>query len=310
VQSPAPGQNPSNVTVTATAYASAPITQFTVCLDGQAAYQSTDGSTNISTAISMSAGQHLLWAIASDAKGDSERSEVRLIQVGPPLPSSTVLPTPPADAQVLTQMQNDSSTWSICSDCAAGTNDTNNYSMTFHQKQPSLSGSSFEMFGGGPPWTNVLFKDIIPGTTSKTHFLWDFWVYHDPAAESHFWTSEFDSYVVLSGKEFMIGTQCDFGDGYWATWDSQGDRWVLNGIPCPHWTPGWHHVQWYEELVSPTQYRYDTLVFDDVGYGFNQTWTVNSTPWQDQIGLQYQLDQDSTGTPLHEWVDKVTLTMW
>lgn len=310
LQSPAPGQNPGNVTVTATAYASADITQFTVCLDGQTAYQSTDGSTTISQSVSMPAGQHLLWATAADAKGDSERSEVRLIQVGPPPPSSTVLPTPPADAQVLTNMQNDSSTWSICSDCAAGTNDTNNYSMNFHQAQPSLSGSSFEMFTGGPAWTNVLFKDILLGTTSKTHFIWDFWVYHDPAVESHFWTSEFDSYVVLSGKEFMIGTQCDFGDGYWATWDSQGDRWILNGIPCPHWTPGWHHVQWYEEIVSPTQYRYDTLVFDGTGYGFNQTWTVNSTPWQDQVGLQYQLDQDATGTPLHEWVDKVTLTMW
>jgi hypothetical protein len=28
------------------------------------------------------------------------------------------------------------------------------------------------------------------------------------------------------------------------------------------------------------------------------------------IGIQYQLDQDPTGTPLHEWVDNVTLTMW
>ena len=28
------------------------------------------------------------------------------------------------------------------------------------------------------------------------------------------------------------------------------------------------------------------------------------------IGIQFQLDQDPTGTPLHEWVDNVTLTMW
>jgi hypothetical protein len=27
-------------------------------------------------------------------------------------------------------------------------------------------------------------------------------------------------------------------------------------------------------------------------------------------GIQFQLDQDPSGTPLHEWVDKVTLTMW
>ena len=105
----------------------------------------------------------------------------------------------------------------------------------------------------------------MPGTTPNTHFLWDFWVYHDPAAEAHFWSSELDFYVVLAGNEFMAGSQCDFGDGYWATWDSQGSRWVLNGIACPHWAPGWHHVQEYDELPNSTQYRYDTLVFDGTG---------------------------------------------
>ncbi len=109
----------------------------------------------------------------------------------------------------------------------------------------------------------------------------------------------------------MIGSQCDFGDGYWATWDSQGDRWVLE----------WNSLSALDAGLAPrsvstmsvlnsTQYRYDTLVFDGMPYGLNQTWNANSTTWQDQIGLQYQLDQDPTGTPLHEWVDNVTLTMW
>jgi hypothetical protein len=310
LQNPAPGENPSNVTVNATAYATAAITQWTVCLDGQAVYQADKAATSISQAITIPTGQHLLWASVADAAGDSDRSEIRLIQVGPPPPSSTVLPTPPPNAQVLTEMQNVAANWSICSLCAAGTNNTNDYTMTFDQSQPSLSGSSLEMYAGGPSWSNVLFKDIIPGTTHYTHFLWDFWVYHDPAVEAHFWSSELDFFAVLSGNEFMIGTQCDFGDGYWATWDSNGARWVLNGIPCPHWTPGWHHVQWYDELINSTQYRYDTLVFDGTPYGINQTWNVNSTTWEDQVGLQFQLDHDPTGTPLHEWIDKLTLTMW
>ena len=78
------------------------------------------------------------------------------------------------------------------------------------------------MYADGPQWTNVLFMDMMPGTSSNSHFLWDFWVYHDPAAEAHFWSSELDLWQVLGGNEFMIGSQCDFGDGYWATWDSQG----------------------------------------------------------------------------------------
>jgi hypothetical protein len=311
LQTPAPGENPGNVTVNATAYASATITQWTVCLDGQAAYQANNAATTISQAISIPTGQHLLWASVQDSLGESNRSEIRVIQVGTPAPAAAPVPTPPANATVQTEMQNVKANWSICSACAAGTNVTNNYTMTFNQSQPSLSRSSLEMFAGGPRWSNVLFKDIMTGTTSNTHFLWDFWVYHDPAVEAHYWSSELDFYVVLSGKEFMIGSQCDFGDGYWATWDSDGARWVLDGIACPHWSPGWHHVQEYDELVNnATQYRYDTLVLDNTPYALNQTWNVNSTTWQDQIGLQYQLDQDTSGTPLHEWVDNVTLTMW
>lgn len=310
LQSPAPGENVSNVTVNATAYATAAITQWTICLDGQAVYQANNPATSISRAITIPKGQHLLWASITDAQKESDRSEIRLVQVGPVPAGPTAVPTPPANATVLTQMQNDKSKWSICSQCAAGTNNTSDYSMTFDQSKPSLSGSSMEMYAGGPSWSNVLFKDILMGTTPHTHFLWDFWIYHDPAVEDHFWASELDFYVVLSGNEFMAGTQCDFGDGYWATWDSNGNRWLLNGIPCRHWTPGWHHIQEYDEVINPTQYRYDTLVVDGVPYGINQTWNTNSTPWQDQVGLQYQLDHDPSGTPLHEWVDKVTLTMW
>ncbi|MFP5248276.1 MAG: hypothetical protein ACLGP3_00440 [Acidobacteriota bacterium] len=46
------------------------------------------------------------------------------------------------------------------------------------------------------------------------------------------------------------------------------------------------------------------------GYGLNQTWNIDDTPWPDMIGIQFQLDQDTSGTPLHEWVDNVNLTMW
>jgi hypothetical protein len=310
LQSPSPGQNPSHVQVNATAYGPATVTQWKVYLDDQVVYQTNTPASSISQGIDIPAGQHLLWANAADAKGDSNRSEIALIQVGPPPPSSTVLPTPPANAQVLSEMQNDTANWGICSLCAHGTNTTGSYSMTPFQNQPSQSGSSLEMYADGPQWTNVLFMDTLLGTSSNSHFLWDFWVYHDPAAEDHFWASEFDLWQVLGGNEFMIGSQCDFGDGYWATWDSQGNAWILNGIPCPHWAPGWHHVQWYVERISPTSYRYDTLVFDGQAYGLNQTWNVNNTTWPDMIGIQYQLDQDPSGTPLHEWVDNVTLTMW
>jgi hypothetical protein len=222
-----------------------------------------------------------------------------------------MLPTPPGNAEVLREMQNTTTDWTDCSLCAEGTNDTTNFWMAPFQNQPSISGSSRELFADGLPWTNVLFIKTMPGTSRASHFLWDFWVYHDPASAANIWSAEFDLWQVLGGKEFMIGSQCDFGDGYWDTWDSANNRWITNGIACPRWAPStWHHIQWYVERVTATQYRYDTLVVDGQGYGINQTWTVNPTPWPDAIGIQYQLDQSANGASIHEWIDNVQLTVW
>jgi len=311
LKSPNPGQNPNHVQVNAIAYGPSAVTGWIIYLDDLIVYQTNVVTSTISQEINLTDGHHLLYARAWDAHGNYVTSGTLLIQVGTPPPSSTVLPTPPENAEVLQEMQNTTADWKICSDCAHGTSSTTNYWMAPFQTSPSMSGSSRELFAGGPAWTNVLFIKTMPGTSTASHFLWDFWVYQDPTTAAHIWSSEFDLWQVLGGREFMIGSQCDFGDGYWSTWDSAGNRWILNGIACPRWAPNtWHHIQWYVERVSPTQYRYDTLVVDGHPYGLNQTWTINSTSWQDMICIQYQLDQDSTGTPVHEWVDNVQLTMW
>ena len=310
LQSPQPGQNPNHVQVNAIAYGPSTVTGWIIYLDDRIVYQTNVVSSTISQQIHLTNGQHLLYARAWDGQGDYNTSGTLLLQVGPPPPSSTVLPTPPDNAEVLKEMQNNTADWTTCSVCAHGTNNSANYWMAPFQNRPSMSGSSLEMYVDGLPWTNVLFIDTMLGTSSNSHFLWDFWVYHD-STTAGIWSSEFDLWQVLGGREFMIGSQCDFGDGYWSTWDSAGNRWILNGIACPRWAPNtWHHIQWYIERVSPTQYRYDTLVVDDHPYGLNQTWTINYTSWPDMVGIQYQLDQDSTGTPIREWVDNVNLTMW
>ena len=202
MQSPEPGQNQSHVQVTASAYVADTVSKWMVCLDDQPVYQTTSPDRFISQGLDMSPGQHLLYVRAWDGQGKSNRSEVKLIQVGPPPASSTVLPTPPANATVLSQMQNDTNNWSICTVCAAGTNDAGDYWMKPNQTQPSRSGSSLEMYANGPRWSNVLFMDKILGTNSNSNFLWDFWVYHDPAAEAHFWASEVD-FEILRGVWFL-----------------------------------------------------------------------------------------------------------
>ena len=310
LQSPLPGSNPSKIQVTAVPYSSSAITNWVIYVDDAVAYQTNNTPGTLSKTLTLAKGSHLLYARAWTTDSDGT-SVTLLLQVGPPAYSSTVLPTPPRGAKVYTQMQNSTANWTECSLCAEGTNDTTNFWMAPFQHSPSKSGSSLQVYVDGLPWTNALFIDTMGGTSSATHFLWDSWVYLDSTTAASVWSSEFDLWQTLGGKEFMIGSQCDFGDGYWDTWDSANNRWIENGIPCPRWAANtWHHVQWYVERISSTQYRYDTLVVDGHGYGFNQIYKANPIAWPDAVGIQYQLDQGPSGAPAQEWIDNVKLTTW
>ncbi len=174
-----------------------------------------------------------------------------------------------------------------------------------------MSGSSREFFIGGPAWSSALWYKTLPANNSAAHFLWEFWVYFDPTSAGATWSAEYDLWQAIGGNEFMIGSQCDFGDGYWDTFDSQNNKWVTTSISCQRFTPNaWHHIQWYVERTSNIQYRYDTLVVDGQAHTLNQTFQVNPINWQDGIGVQWQLDEDANGTSLHEWIDNVKLSIW
>ncbi|MBW8870354.1 MAG: hypothetical protein JF563_06210, partial [Acidobacteriales bacterium] len=77
LETPSPGQNPGHVQVNATAYVSDSVTKWTVCLDDQPVYQANSNAGYISQGVDMAPGQHLLYARAWDAKGNSNRSEVK-----------------------------------------------------------------------------------------------------------------------------------------------------------------------------------------------------------------------------------------
>jgi hypothetical protein len=142
LQSPNPGQNPNQVQVNAIAYGPSTVTGWIIYLDDRIVYQTNVVSSSISQQINLTAGQHLLYARAWDGEGDYNTSGTLLLQVGPPPPSSTVLPTPPDNAEVLQEMQNNTADWTTCSVCAHGTTNSSNYWMAPFQNQPSRSGSS------------------------------------------------------------------------------------------------------------------------------------------------------------------------
>jgi hypothetical protein len=231
-------------------------------------------------------------------------------QPSPPAPQNSPLPTPPSNATVFDQIQNTTDNWNSCSACAMGTNTTSNFWAAPNQSTPSMTGSSRQFFVGGPEWTNALWWKTYFDHFDTTHIVWDFYVYWDPTSMANIWTAEFDFWQAAGGKEFMIGSQCNFGEGFWDLFDSKANKWVQSNVACNRMAPNeWHHIQWYLER-SDDHYRFATLVVDGKAYDINQVFDPNLINWQNSMGVQWQLDQSSTGVDLHEWIDNVRLTVW
>ncbi len=223
--------------------------------------------------------------------------------------SADALPAPPANATVFDNIEETTDNWRDCSDCAGGTITTNYWTQL--QSSPAMSGSSRQFYNGGGGWADVLWYKSLGNQNLATNFLWDFYVYFDESTASNVWSAEYDLYQSIAGVELMIGSQCAFGDGHWDIWDQAAGHWVSTTIACPRFTPGtWHHIQWYMQRVSSTQYRYDTLVVDGQEHVVNQTFSGSTEGWADVLGVQWQLDLSSNGVPASEWIDNVKLTIW
>jgi len=224
--------------------------------------------------------------------------------------SSSLLPSIPSTATVFDAIQNTTNAWSDCSDCAGGTV-TSAYSTTPFLATPSLSGSSRQFFVGGPAWASALWIHKVGAQNQASHFLWDFYVYFDAASASGVWSAEYDFWQSIGGQKLMMGTQCVFGTNEWDVWDSRNNRWVNTSIACPRFSAGaWHHLELYAERISPTQYRFNTLFVDAQPFTINRVFDTEPTDWSDDMGVQWQLDQNGNGTALTEWVDRVKLTVW
>ena len=174
-----------------------------------------------------------------------------------------------------------------------------------------MSGTSRQFNVSGGPWSNVLWIHKLGARSDATHFLWDFYVYFDNDSAANVWSAEYDLWQALGGQKFMMGSQCVFGENHWDVWDSKNSKWVNTNNPCPRFSGGqWHHIAWDISRLSTWQYRFNTLWVDDraipVGLGFD----AEPSDWDDDIGVQWQLDQNADGAPVNQWVDRVKLTIW
>lgn len=217
----------------------------------------------------------------------------------------------PSNAIVFDGIHNASNSWSSCSDCAGGDAVTTEFWTNPFQSSPSLSGSSRQFLIAGPAWSNALWIHKLGAHNQATHFLWDFYVYFDDDSAAHVWSAEYDFWQSIGGQKHMFGSQCVFGENHWDLWDSKAVKWVNAGVPCPRFSGGqWHHIALDVERISSWQYRYNTLWVDDQTIPLGRVFDAEPTDWDDDIGVQWQLDQDGKGTPVNEWIDRVKLTIW
>jgi hypothetical protein len=154
-----------------------------------------------------------------------------------------------------------------------------------------------------------LWTQKLGANDNVRNFLCDFWFYVGDYSEQYGQALEFDTFQFIGGYNYMIGSQCDYGHNYWDTWNETVGQWVQTSIACPKFAPNtWHHIQWYVTTnLSEHQYTYHVLVVDGNGHTVNYTGTAKNLNWGDNLGVQWQLDDNVSGGGYEEWVDESTL---
>jgi hypothetical protein len=293
--------------VVASASSDQKITGWVVYVDSQVVYQS--GSSSIDTQLNVAQGPHQLVVRAWDALGRWGDVWEQITINGNN--NNGGLPTPPPWAKVFSNAHRGGS-WGSCHDpgCAGGSG-KGTYWMAQNQGSPSLSGASTELFNSGV-WANALFWHGLGANSSQRNFLVDYYVYVDDTANRAAQALEMEAYQFVSGYNYMLGTQCDIGTGVWDTWDMAANHWYGTSVPCHGFSPWtWHHIQWYITTdTNAKKYTYKVLAVDGQPYTLNITRNAGRTGWSDNVGVQWQLDVNSTGAGYHEWIDKGTLTIW
>jgi hypothetical protein len=225
--------------------------------------------------------------------------------------SNAAVPTPPASAAVFAHIER-MNNWGSCnsSDCSGGSGN-GEFWMAVNQSTPSMDGSSMQFHNSGV-WGDALWWNKFGPQDNATNFLWDFYFRIEEGATNAAQALEFDSFQFRGGYNYMMGSQCNYASGWWDLWDGANRKWVRSTVACPKFSPGvWHHIQWYtQRVVGSPQYTFVTLVVDGVSYAINQTYSAKDVGWSKNVGVQYQLDVNSSGAAYEMWVDQSKLTVW
>jgi hypothetical protein len=299
----------------ASASSSHPIVGWHAYIDSSSVYYA-GATANINTNLNVGAGTHTIVVRAWDSTGAyGDKTVTFTAASGSPAPTpipTNGLPTPPSTAKVFNNIEQMGSGWVPCGDPAcAGCSGNGNYWQALFQTSPSMDGSSMELYRDGA-WGNALWHHKMGPINSVTNFLSDFYFYLDNNSLKGTQALEYEAFQFVGGYNYMMGSQCDYGLGVFDTWSEASGRWLPTNIPCPKFAPNtWHHIQWYITVNHANHsYTYRTLVVDGHVYNLNQTQYAKYLAWGDNLGAQWQLDDNASGIGYHEWIDKAKLTVW
>lgn len=231
--------------------------------------------------------------------------------------------TPPPNATVFQKLDDSTTGWGSCTDCAGG-NLANTYWMQQDVASPAVDGTSTQLYLSGPAYTDALWWNKLGAHDNFSNFQTDSWVYFDPTTTTNGQAFEFDTFQFAKGREYMFGTQCDYSVGVWDVWNQQSGHWVQTNIACPKFQTGaWYHITWQFHRTSSRKMSYDYLSIvqyksDGVTVASSQSYTPNlaypsgplPTGWSDDLGVQFQMDTNANGGIVTEWIDNVRLIAW
>jgi len=216
-------------------------------------------------------------------------------------------------AKIFSNIDDTSSGWGSCSQCAGGLNDADVYWTARFQTSPSRDGNSTQLYiSASKPFANALYWKKLGAQDSATHFTWDFWVYLDKAslgAEA----LEYDLFQYANGTEYMFGSECVYSTGYWNIWSQAKGKWIATSLACKRFSPNtWHHIVWQFHRTPDAKMHYDWLALDGVQHALNITAASGPLPsgWTDNVGVQWQIDTSSAPLTVNEWIDNVKITAY
>lgn len=224
-----------------------------------------------------------------------------------------------AAAQTFPNLDDTNSGWGSCNvSCAGGTGTATAFPRTINNPTPSLDGESMEVSITGPSLspghtTNALWYEKVGANNSLSTFTGTYNVYFP--SFSNIAAAEYDQFQFNAGTRFMMGSQCLTG-GVWQIWNSCGGAWLNTSVSCSLTTNAWHSIVWNthrDPLTStscgghPCEY-YDKLTIDGVPNGPFTAQPACSSADSDNVGIQVQIDLNSTGGTAIEFVDEMSLT--